>query len=77
MPLLSLLYYHKADVTMQPFALCRQNDVLHDAYQFNGRESHMVLLSVRTVADERKTSPIPSPITVGRRRARLLFIISL
>ena len=39
MPLLYLLYYHKADVTSQSFALCRQNDVLHDAYQFNGRES--------------------------------------
>ena len=37
MPLLYLLYYHKADVTSQTFALCRQNDVLHDAYQFNGR----------------------------------------
>ena len=37
MPLLYLLYYHKADVTSQTFALCSQNDVLHDAYQFNGR----------------------------------------
>ena len=36
-PLLYLLYYHKADVTSQTFALCSQNDVLHDAYQFNGR----------------------------------------
>ena len=38
MPLLYLLYYHKADVTSQTFALCSQNDVLHDAYQFNGRK---------------------------------------
>ena len=37
-PLLYLLYYHKADVTSQTFALCSQNDVLHDAYQFNGRK---------------------------------------
>ena len=36
-PPLYLLYYHKADVTSQTFALCSQNDVLHDAYQFNGR----------------------------------------
>ena len=35
MPFLYLLYYHKADVTSQTFALCRQNDVLHDTYQFN------------------------------------------
>ena len=33
----SSLYYHKADVTSQTFALCSQYDVLHDAYQFNGR----------------------------------------
>ena len=37
MPLLYLLYYHKVDGALQTFALCSQNDVLHDAYQFNGR----------------------------------------
>ena len=36
MPLLNLLYYHKADVTSQTFALCSQNDVLHDACQSTG-----------------------------------------
>jgi hypothetical protein len=36
MPLLYLLYYHKADVTSQTFALCSQNDVLHDARQYTG-----------------------------------------
>ena len=36
MPLLYLLYYHKADVTSQTFALCSQNDGLHDAYQSTG-----------------------------------------
>ena len=37
MSFLYLLYYHKADVTSQIFGRSRQNDVLHDAYQFNGR----------------------------------------
>ena len=36
MPLLYLLHYHKADVTSQTFALCSQNDVLHDARQYTG-----------------------------------------
>jgi len=36
MPLLYLLYYHKADVTSQTFALCSQNDVLHDAVSLPG-----------------------------------------
>ena len=36
--LLHLPYYHKAEVTSQTFALSRQNDVLHDAYQF--RRAH-------------------------------------
>ncbi len=36
MPLLYPLYYHKADVTSQTFALCSRNDVLHYARQSIG-----------------------------------------
>lgn len=37
MPLLCLLYYHKAVVTSQTLLLCRRSDVLHGAYHLNGR----------------------------------------